>query len=187
MTLSRGMKMRNLYLSLSALVCLLFTGSSIFAQGYASDESAKIKEALDRYQAVFGSPGPNEGAALVALCMSLGEAIVRTECLEKVKVVSRNYRKAVTLLKDQPEKVDALPDVYNGHYKRGRMSDMAVTDQIGMASFQYTYVAFLMWYVQTYPLPNISKVPLEITPPDASRTPTSDQGARPVARTSPQG
>ena len=156
--------MRILYLSLLAIASVLATECSGFAQGYASEDSARIKASLDRYNAVFGSPGPNEGAALMALCNPLAE-VPKAECLEKVKVVARLYRNAMTLLKDQPEKIDALPDVYNGHYKRGRVSDMSVTDQIGMANFQYTYVAFLTWYVQCYPLPTVGKVPLTV-PPD---------------------
>jgi hypothetical protein len=160
--------MRNSFLSLLVFVCGLVTESASFAQGYASEDSVRIKEALERYQAVFGPPTSSEGPALAALCMSLGDAPLRAECIDKARVVTRLYKNAVILLKDQPEKIDALPDVYSGQYKRGRMSDMSVTDQIGMASFQYSYVAFLMWYVQCYPLPHISKVPLEVPPSGSS-------------------
>ncbi len=155
--------MRNLCRALATIFCVLITGNPGFAQNqkYASEESARIKELLDRYQSVFGPAGSSEGAALAALCMTL-DPVPKAECLEKVKFVTRLYRNAVTLLKDQPEKIDALPEVYNGHYKRARVSDMAVTDQIGMATFQYTYVSFLMWYIQCYPLPYIGKVPLEV-------------------------
>jgi hypothetical protein len=153
--------MRNLLSALLATLCVLITGTTGFAQKYASEESARIKDLLDRYQAVFGPAGSSEGAALSALCMTL-DAVPKAECLEKAKFVTRLYRNSVTLLKDQGEKIDALPEVYNGHYKRARVSDMAVTDQIGMATFQYAYISFLMWYIQCYPLPHVGKVPLEV-------------------------
>ena len=151
--------MRKLLLSLLATMCVLVTATASFAQSYASDESKAIKDALDRFQSVFGTAP--EGVALAAMCNSLGDAVLRTEYNEKAKDVARLYRNAVTLLKDQPAHIEALPNVYSGHYKRGRVSDMSVTDQIGMASFQYTYISFLMWYIKCFPLPSVSRVPLE--------------------------
>jgi hypothetical protein len=158
--------MRILYLSVLALVCGCIATTASFAQnaqGYASEESKQIKESLDLYQGIFGRNGSINGAGLNVFCMPL-DAPLKLVCLEKADEVTKLYRNAVILLKDQPEKVGALPDVYSGHYKSGRMADMAVTDQIGKARFQYTFVAFLMWYVQCHPLPTIGKVPLQVQP-----------------------
>ena len=158
--------MRILYLSLLALICGFITATASFAQnvqGYASDESKQIKEALDLYQGIFGRNGSINGAGLNVFCVPL-EPVLKLICLEKADEVTKLYKNAVILLKDQPEKVGALPDVYAGHYKSGRMHDMAVTDQIGKARFQYTFIAFLMWYIQCHPLPAIGKVPLQVQP-----------------------
>jgi len=155
--------MRLLFILSVVASVYVMTAPESFAQksskGYASEESEKIKEALDGFKAIIGSD-PNS-YALKALCMPLAP-VLKTECEEKVNEVAILYRNAVTLLKDQPEKVDALPDVYTGQYKRARMADMAVTDQIGRARFQITYVSFLMWYIKCFPLPTVGNVPLQV-------------------------
>ena len=46
------------------------------------------------------------------------ETSLKLVCLEKAEEVTKLYKNAVILLKDQPEKVGALPDVYAGHYKK---------------------------------------------------------------------
>jgi hypothetical protein len=179
--------MRIVRLYILVIVFALVFASAGFAQqsreGYSSEVSEKIARSLKSYQAIFGPVGP---AALSALCMPLAQPL-QEECKIKVEDVTRLFRNTVTLLKDQPEKVDALPDVYEKQYKRGQMSNMSVTDQISWARFQYAYIGFLTWYVKCYPLPAVDNIPLRFPHgPVGERAPDEPPPASPPASQSPR-
>ncbi|HXF87778.1 MAG TPA: hypothetical protein VNK48_05435 [Xanthobacteraceae bacterium] len=169
----------------AVIVALSLASSAGFAQqsrdGYASETSERIARSLRNYHAIFGTDPRATTYALKALCMPLAPTF-KTECETKVDEVTKLFRNTETLLDAQPKRVDALPDVYERQYKRGTMANMAITDQINWARFQYAYVAFLTWYVNCYPLPAIDNAPISF-PFDAIEkrgAPTQPPGAPPA-------